>query len=93
MLNAPHCERARPGAVNPCATRLSWQQGDSRPSAGIQLSPQARTWIAGVPWYEECVAHAWAHRAVAPAASAADLLESVAAVRRCCECLLWSGAD
>jgi hypothetical protein len=92
MLNPPYCERARPGTANPCAARLSWKPGSARPSAAIELSPQARTWIAGVPWYEECVAHAWAHRAAAPATTAAGLMGSVEAVRRCCECLLWSGA-
>ncbi|MBK7745086.1 MAG: hypothetical protein IPI40_16230 [Betaproteobacteria bacterium] len=90
MLNARPCERARAGATDPCPTRLSWRQGDASPAAAMPLSPQARTWIAGVPWYEACVAHAWAHRAAAPGAAAADLLESVEAVRRCCECLLWS---
>ena len=28
----------------------------SGPAAAMPLSPQARTWIAGVPWYEACVA-------------------------------------
>jgi hypothetical protein len=39
------------------------------------------------------VGYAWAHRATAPGGTAADLMDCVAAVRRCCECLIWSGAD
>ena len=92
-MNHTHCERAHAGPGQPCATRLSWQQAGSQSSAAIALSPQARAWIAGVPWYEGCVAHAWANRPAAPAGTAVDLLQSVAAVRRCCECLLWGDAD
>ncbi len=93
MLNNLRCERARPGTANDCTVRTAWREGGGQPAATPKMSAQARAWIAGVPWYEECVGHAWAHRATAPGGTAADLMDCVAAVRRCCECLIWSGAD
>lgn len=92
-MNHSHCQHAHTPAGEPCATRLSWQKAAADPACVPALSPQARAWIAGVPWYEECVAHAWAHRTPTPAGGTPDLLQSVAEVRHCCECLLWGTED
>ena len=86
------CERARPGAADPCPSHRPHSIGDDHPAARLELSAGARRWVAGVPWYDGCLSEDLLHRAAAGALAPGGVTGSIEALRRCCGCLLWDDA-
>ncbi len=91
-MSTSTCERARPGATDPCPAHLPQTTGNDHPPARLELSAGARRWVAGVPWYDGCLSGDLLHRAAAGAAAPGGVTSSIAALRRCCACLLWNDA-
>ena len=91
-MSTSTCERARPGAADPCPANLPPASGDDAARPPVELSAEARRWVAGVPWYDGCLSGDLLHRAAAGAAAPGGVTGSIEALRRCCECLLWDDA-
>jgi hypothetical protein len=92
MASTSTCERARPGAADPCPTHRPQTTDRDHPPPRVELSAGARRWVAGVPWYDGCLSEELLHRAAAGAAAPGGVTGSIEALRRCCECLLWDDA-